>query len=207
MSVIKGKEYSLSEIFFLIAKRFWIILLCVAIGAAGGYAFSKYVVAAEYTASVSMYVVPNQGDAGAVPTLSELNYAQQIVVTYIEILKTASFMEDVATLSRLDYSASSLKQMVQIDVVNNTEIFKVQVTSTVPEHSLRLASTIASLAPQKIKDTLGTGSVKVIDEAVMPVYPSAPNVPINTIIGGFLAAVLAVLIIVFLDMKPSKQKK
>ncbi|NCA93463.1 hypothetical protein EOM82_09620, partial [bacterium] len=115
-------EYSLSDIFSIIFKRFWVIVLCVILGTSATFLVTKYVIQEEFTASVSMYVAPNKGNVDLLASLNDLNYAQKVVDTYIEILRTNTFMKAVAETSNLGYSANDISKMVVISPVKNTEI-------------------------------------------------------------------------------------
>ncbi len=206
MGMKRGREYSLTEIFALLLKRLWLIAFCTVLVTAAAFFISNNVIDKEYTASVSMYVSPNAADVDRAPSLSELSYAQQVVETYIELLKTNTFMRDVADASGLGYSPSELSEMIRMDVLNDTEIFRVQVTSNNPHHSLKIAYTIAALAPQKIIEVKDADAVKVVDEAILPTVPTGPNVKINTIIGFFLGAVLSVMLVLLMDMLDNRIK-
>ena len=201
-----GMELSLSEIFSILMKRIWLIAICLILGTAVTFAVTEYFIDEEYTASVSMYAAPNNQDVDVYASLSELNYAQQVVNTYIEILKTKTFMESVARVSGLGYSIDDLEKMVEINAVNETEIFEVQVTSTDPEASFLLANTIAKLAPQKIIEIKDTDAVRIVDPAKLPTEPSAPNVLLNTIIGFALGLVIGIMIAFLLEMLDKRVK-
>ena len=197
-------EYSLSEIFSILIKRAWIIVLCVVIVTAGAFIVTKYVIDEKYTSSVSMYVAPNSNNVDVLASLSELNYAQEVVNTYIEILKTNSFMTSVAYASGLGYSQKDLSEMVEINAVNDTEIFMVKVTTEDADHSLKLANTIAQMAPQKIIEIKDADAVRVVDPAVLPIEPSSPNVLKNTAIGlalGLMAGVMLTFLLEMLDKR------
>ncbi|NLB28953.1 MAG: hypothetical protein GX823_01810 [Clostridiales bacterium] len=195
------KEYTLSELISALLKRVWIIILFVVIFTVGAFLFTRIFIEKKYTASVSMYVAPNAAGSEviAAATLSDLNYAQKVVNTYIEILMTNAFMESVAQKDGLDFSAAQLKGMVNIRAVNQTEIFKISVTTSAPELSLQLANTIAEMAPEKIIEIKDADAVRVVDPAVLPRGPSSPNLMKNTAIGALLGLVLSVLLVIALD--------
>jgi capsular polysaccharide biosynthesis protein len=194
-------EYSLSEIFVIVIKRLWILVLCILLVASGAFSVTKFLIAEKYTASVSMYVAPNNGNADLIASLNELNYAQQVVNTYIEILKTDSFMNSVAEESGLGYSVEELKKMIEMGPLNDTEIFKVQVTTADPKESLFLANTIARLAPQKIIEIKDADAVRVVDPATLPAVPSSPNILMNTAIGFAAGLIIGIMTALVIEMR------
>lgn len=199
-------EYSLSEIFVMVIKRLWILVLCILLATSGAFSVTKFLIAEEYTASVSMYVAPNNGNADLIASLNELNYAQKVVNTYIEILKTDSFMNSVAEESGLGYSAEALKKMIEMGPLNDTEIFKVQVTTTDPRESLSLANTIARLAPQKIIEIKDADAVRVVDPATLPAVPSSPNILMNTVIGFAVGLIMGIMTALIIEMRDKRVK-
>jgi capsular polysaccharide biosynthesis protein len=199
-------EYSLSEIILIMIKRLWIIVLCILLGTSGAFSVTKFLIAEKYTASVSMYVAPNNGNADLIASLNELNYAQKVVNTYIEILKTDSFMSSVAEESGLGYPVEDLKEMIEMGPLNNTEIFKVQVTTTNPRESLSLANTIARLAPEKIIEIKDADAVRVVDPATLPAVPSSPNILINTAIGFAMGLIIGIMTAFVIEMRDKRVK-
>lgn len=200
----KGREYSLTEIFSILIKRIWIFVLCIVLGTTGTFIISKFVMDKQYTATVSMYVESKSNNPDLIASISELNYAKEVVNTYMEILKTNTFQSSVLETSGLQYSPKELKEIIKMNVVNDTEIFQVQVTTNNPNDSFKLANTIAILAPQKIIEIKKADAVKVVDPAIQPTEPSAPNVILNTIIGfglGLLVGVITVFTLEILDKR------
>lgn len=185
-------EYSVTEIISILRKRILLIVLCIAIGTLGTFFISIGVIDKEYTASVYLYVEPdsNRADGIAMASLNELNYAKEVVNTYIEILKTKAFMKTVAETSGLAYSVEQLSDIININAVNETEIFQVRVVTKDPKDSYLLANTIGNMAPQKIIEIKDADAVRLVDPATLPKEPSSPNVQLNTIIGFMIGLMI-----------------
>lgn len=174
---------SWSEILNFIKKRFIMIVLCGVYAMAAAFLISEYVIDDVFKAQVSMYVAPNADEINRTASLTELNYAQAVVDTYIEILKTNSFLTDVAAEANVDYTPTQLRSMVAMQAQNGTEIFRITVSSEDPDEALLLANTIAELAPEKIISIKDADAVRVVDPAVKPDKPSEPSVMKNTVLG------------------------
>lgn len=185
-------EISLSDILFFLKKRLILIILCGIYAMAASFIISRYVINEEFTAQVSMYVAPNADDANRAASLSELNYAQAVVDTYIEILRTDTFLTSVAETAGLDYTPAQLRNRISMQALNQTEIFRIRVVTEDPDESYQLATTISELAPQKIIDIKDADAVRVVDPAVMPTAPTSPNVVRNTLMGFLLGIMLGV---------------
>ena len=85
--------------------------------------------------------------------------------------------------------------MIASEAVNETEIFKVTVTSTDPQEAERLANAIAYILPKRIGTIIDGTSAKVVESAIVPFTPSSPSYPKNTIIGFLLGCLLSVGVI------------
>ena len=186
-------EFTLTEIISILIKRKWIIIISVILLTSATFAVSEVLIEREYTASLSLYVVPNKDNPDIYEPMNDLNYAQKVINTYIVILKTNNFLDNVSKESNLEYSKDELRDMITLNAVNETEIFEVHVTSKEPRDSLILANTISRLAPQKIMEIKKADAVKLVDPAIMPSKPSAPNVLLNTAIGFVLGFILGIM--------------
>ena len=184
-------EFTLKELLELLKKRFLLIAVCTFAGLCFFFAVSKYIMKPYYTASVQMYVNPNVSDASA--NLSELNYAQKVVTTYINFLQTKVFYKQVIEESKLDYTRDQLEGMTKIQSINNTEIFQISVTSLNPYDSFALVKSMQEIAPQLITSIKHTAEISVVDPVVLPTSPSSPNILLNTIIGGMAGFILSVV--------------
>ncbi len=191
-------EYTVSEILSMLYKRMWIIMICVILWSFGTYGITKLFIDERYAASVSMYAAPINSGTDIYASLNMLNYAKQVVNTYIEILCTNAFLNSVAKESRLNYSVNELKKMITIKVVGNTEIFRVQVVTKDPKESLLLANTVARLAPRKILEIRNVDAVKIVDPAVIPEIPSSPNILLNTV-AGFAVGLFSGILLAFIS--------
>lgn len=184
-------EFSLNEIVEILRKRLVFITICTFTGICVFFVYSKYVIKPTYIASVQMYVNSNNSTSA---NLNDLNYAQKVVTTYIGFLQTKKFYEQVIDQSNLGYSGDQLKHMTNIESVNNTEIFRISVTSTSPHDSFKLVETMERVAPKLIKSIKNAAEISIVDPPVFPTSPSSPNILKNTIIGGMVAFFLSVMI-------------
>ena len=191
-------ELSFKEILEILIKRFVLISICTFVGICVFFINSRFIVKPTYVASVQMYVNPNDPNYSA--DLTELNYAQKVVTTYINFLQTKAFYEQVINESQLNYTQKQLKSMTDIKTVNSTEIFQISVTSTSPDDSYKIVSTMQKIAPALIKSIKETAQISVIDPAYLPTSPSGPNVFRDTLVGGMVGFILSIIISMLLEL-------
>lgn len=197
---------TLKDLMKLLSKNLLLLAACALVGAAVSFAVFKFVVKPNYISTVKLYVYTKDDGVsiGEYNNLNDLNYAQKIVNTYIEMLRTDSFFKAVKDKAALDYSVEDLKQMIQFSVLNNTEVFQVSVSSHRPEDAKQIADTVTSLAPQTIGGIKESALLKVVDSATFPTKPSSPKVPLDSAVGfliGLVCAVAFVLVREMLDVR------
>ena len=158
-------ELSLKEIIELIYKRLKLIIIFVLIGAGLLFVVNRFIRRPIYTASVfKLFVNPN--DTTPAANLNELNYAQKVVATYVNLLRIQKFYKKVLEETGLNYSESQLKNMTNIQSVGDTEIFKISVNSHSASNSYQLVKAMEYIAPQIISEVKNNAKITVIDPVV-----------------------------------------
>ena len=196
-------DISLKDLLKLLSKNWIIILLCSMVGLISSFLIFKFLVKPTYISTVKLYVYTkedNNMESQTYNNLNDLNYAQKIVNTYIEMLRTDSFYKSVKDKSSLNYSVDDLKDMIQFSVLNDTEVFQASVSSHKPEDSKMIADTITNLAPTTISTIKESALLKVVDSASFPQKPSSPNVPLDSITGFLLGFIFSVIYIFLKEM-------
>lgn len=195
-------EIALQEIIQILWQKVIVITFATLLGGAIAWSISYYVIQPTYTSRISMYVNSNTEKNNTVANLNDINASQKLVSTYIQILRSDRVLGSVLEVTDLDYTEAELRNNITANAMNNTEIFEVKVTSEDPKEAALIANTIAEVAPAEILRVVKAGSVELIDEAVPATKPTSPQKLLNTMIGGMLGGLLAivgVLIVAMLD--------
>lgn len=197
-------EFTLKELVDVIMKRRIFILIATIACFCSFFLYSKFIIKPLYTATLQMYVNPNNKES--ITSLSDINYAQKLVNTYINFLQTNTFYNQVSEASGLGYTQKQLKLMTEIKEINNTEIFSISVTSPDPEDSYNLVVIMEQIAPVLIQSIKYTAEISVVDPAVLPTTPSKPNILSNTIIGGLSGLILSIAFVLLWEIIDVKLK-
>lgn len=197
-------EITLQEIFSILWKKVWWIILAVLVGGLVAFGLSAFVLKPTYTSRISMYVNSNTNTNQEimVANLNDINASQKLVGTYIEILKSDNVLSKVAEDIDFLYTPAQIRSMMTANSVNGTELLEVKVTTQNAEEAALIANTIAEVSPQEIIRVVKAGSVEIVDEAVPAQQPTSPNILLNTLIGimlGGVVSVLGILIAAMLD--------
>lgn len=196
-----NNEISLEELLSLFLKRIWFIIFFTILSALLGFLISNYIISPQYISTTSLHVQGSETQgANEKQTLTDLQYRERMINTYIFILGNEDFLAKVAEQINLDYTVTEIKQMTTLKGIPNTEIFEVKVKNSDPVHAQIIAHRIAELAPEEISRVVNSGKVKVISTAKVPTKPSSPNIIKNTIISMLLGLVVALLISYILSL-------
>ncbi len=188
-------------------KRKIPILLGAMIGAAALLAFSWFLMTPLYEASVTLYVNNSTSkETATYITQSDLYASTKLVDTYAAIIFSDAIMEDVINDVSLGMTIDDLTDIVKIEAVNDTEVFKVKVRHAEPETAARIVDSIANIAPEQIASIVKGSSVTVINYARIPVKIAFPNYILMTAIGFAAGMVLVAGYLLLHEMTDTRIK-
>ena len=188
-------ELSIADIFRILWKNKLILILLLVVGFAASYVKTVYFTDDTYTASGVLYV-SNRNDVSGEDeiTASDIVTSRTLTTTYIEILKTPSFLEKVKKDAAEDLSKSSVQASVSIEVIGETELLRVTVTAKSKEEAHAMAESLFENAPDKLKGVFQRGEVTTVDPPVMPTSANSKGLVSNVLLGAFIGVVIGVVI-------------
>lgn len=209
----KEKEIEIDIVGILYALRsklVYIILTTLILATLSG-CITEFFIKPQYTTSCTMYVYSNTDRVSTDSSIGsgELDASQQLVNTYIEVLKSDTVLEKVIEELKLSSSPAQLRAHINCSQVEETEIFRVSVTTGSAKDSANIANAIAQVAPEEIVRVVKAGGVEVIDYAKVPSKPSSPNLQRNIILGaglGFIASFAIFFLFAMFDTTIASEK-
>lgn len=196
-------EIDLLKLFQALWRKAWVIGLTAVVFAVGALGISAFFITPLYKAEALMYVNSSNISVGGTKvsiSQSELTAAQTLVDTYIVILNTRTTLNDVIEQTGVSYTYEELREMIEAEAVNGTEVFSVEVTSPNPAEAEQIANAIARILPEKIASIVEGSSARIVDHAVQPVEKDSPSLIKNSVIGFVLGFVLACGVIVVREL-------
>lgn len=204
------REISIWFIIDVIIKKIWFILLTIAVLAGSAFVINSYFVDPVYAASSA--VIGSNGAVGGeyeetdTTSSSKINSSDlasslNMIDTYVDTMKTNAFYEAVVKrpeIVSLGYDATQLGRMVTVVKRSEYSLFiDVTVTSKNPQHAIIIANSIASAIPDYIVTVLPGGMIFRADNSVSAKLVS-PQVFRDTVLFGFVGAVLSVIFFILL---------
>ena len=209
--LMDNSSNSLKIIIQYIKKNIATILASIIIVGGLGYGFTKYIITPTYTSNATMMVgvsLPNDKindkSDGTNSNLVEVN--ESLISTYSEIVKSRGVADQVINNLKLNMTYDDFSDKVSIEQVKDTQIISVTVVDTIPERSMDIANETANIFKDTIGDIINVDNVQILDAAVLPKYPSAPNINRNTLFSLLLGAIIGVLISVYKEISDTSIK-
>ncbi len=203
-------EIDLMELFKLLLKNIWVIILVTLLGGGGTFAYASFVITPMYTSSVKLYVNNTTYSDYSSVSSSDISAAESLVDAYAAILESYPTLNAVAEQMGDGYTYDKIASMISTESVNSTAVFKVTVTSADPVEAAEIANAIAEIAPGEIMDVVTGSSAQVVEYARVATSPSSPRVKRMTCIGalvGLLISAIGVIVVSMVQDSPTMEEK
>ena len=196
-------EIDLGRIVRGLMAKAWLIgivsVLCALITLAGTVCFAE----PQYRSFLKFYVNNNTQENGSQGiTASDISASRGLVKSCIALLDTRQTLVEVIDHAKTARTTKEVGEMIFAEAVDDTEIFRVVVTSPNPREARMLADAVAQVLPQRIADVMEGTSAKVVEDPVTPGKPNSPGYGRNTLIGfllGLGVSTMAVGVWIFTD--------
>lgn len=184
----------LFELAKVILKKIWIILICLVIGYAGGYAYSSRGYVARYQASAMIYVYTK---TTSVTSLADIQIGSILTPDFQIIAQTREVMDAVKEdLGWTNETYESLVGRVNVTNPDNTHMLKITATDTDPVKAANLANSLANQLRFRIAEVMDTDPPSIVSKAIVPSYPLGYSFQRTALLGGLGLAAVAVAVIV-----------
>lgn len=197
----------LREYFFIIKKRAWIIVLITILAMLTSGIISFFVLSPTYEANTTLIVNTEQNEkTDNMITGDQLDVTQKLTLTYGEIIKSRSVLDEVIDKLDLNMDYEEASKMINVSPVKDTQIMSITVQDTNPKRARDIANAIPKVFTKEVKRITKANSVEVIDHAIKPEKPIKPNKLMNIAIAAVLGVMIGVFIVFLLEYMDNKIK-
>lgn len=188
----------LVELFYVLWGHVWQILLCLVLGAAVAFGYTRFLVTPLYKAASSIYIVSASNNS--VVNLTDLQIGAQLTSDYRELLYSRPLLEDVIENLDLETTTKKLSDMIEVTNTSGTRILKITVTSPDPVEAADIANELVKQACIYLPQIMETDEPNLVERAIPPTVKSSPSYAKNIVLGGLLGVVLCcgVLVVQYL---------
>ena len=211
-------DSNVQKILFSLMRRWKLLVVFALIGVLLGYFYTSHFTTLTYTSNVKFlaYAVDGNDDIGELSqsssssssngtqsgdyvrtsNTSKMNYAMKMLPTYVEIMNTNEFQTKVTNAlnkkQNSNYSVSTIRNSITIELVEDTAIFNISITTTNAELSYNIAQQLESSVPQMMKQTNNSlVHASVQDKAVKAASAGSLGYPKKCAIGALIGVLVA----------------
>lgn len=212
-------EISIADIVQSLLRKWWIILISIAVCAAVMFIYSATAVTPMYGLNISFYVSPEFGNmqaTTAVTAYQTSTLAEASIKTYMQLLYEPSFYVALSdTLEgqcSVDYSAGQLKSMISYSNSEGVNIIDANIIAADRNDVYTIAKELESAAPETIEKIVGNKTLiptNVMDASALNwISRVNDNLVRNTVLGalfGGIVSAAAIIVIKVFDVRISEE--
>lgn len=194
------------RVLWTVLTKYWLPIAAAAVaGAVIAFVFSAFAIDKQYTSTAMLYVENNTNQqSNSSVNVNDINAAQKIVETCQIIFKSDYIMGQLSSRFDDKYSTNALKNMINIQSVNSTQVLSISVTNPDPEQAKKIADEMIKLSQSEFLRVIKGGSIEVVSNPGIPMTHSYPNEKQFTLIGfmlGLVGVYAVFLVITLLDKR------
>lgn len=190
---------SLRELFAVLRKRLWLIVLITIIAATVSAVISFFVLTPVYESKTQILVNQAKNDQQLYST-QVVQTNVQLINTYNDIITSPAILDKVVKELKLDGSAASLRGQIQVTSAQNSQVAQIVVQDTSAKRAADIANTTASVFQKQVPKLMNVDNVKVLSKAALGENPSPVkpqpllNVAIAIVVGLMVGVGLSFLL-------------
>jgi capsular polysaccharide biosynthesis protein len=131
----------------------------------------------------------------SITSLADLQIGSQLTVDFKTLGTSRPVVERVISKLSLNTTYEDLLKTVTIENPNNTRILKINVVNSDPKLAAAISNAMAESLSDRVAEVMSTSKPSTVEQAVVPKKPSSPNTVQNTVIGGLLGLLIAIIVV------------
>ncbi|MGE5674977.1 MAG: YveK family protein [Mycobacterium leprae] len=194
-------ELDLREIFYILKRRLWLLILLPVVAAVTAGLVSLFVLSPVYSATTTLWVVKDT-TGGQALQYNDLLMSQSLTKTYAQVAKSRTVVERAIKTLGLNLSVQDVQAALTVTPVQDTQILSFAVQQQDPALAAKLADGLAESFMAQISSFVKIENVKIVDRAQVPASPVSPRKTLNVAIAfvlGLMAAVGLAFLLEYLD--------
>ena len=188
-------EIDLKEIAIAILDRIWIVIsVGIACALLAGI-ITKVFITPMYTSTTKLYVINKQNSENNI-TYTDLQTGNLLTNDYIIQVKGTKVLSQVISELNLTDTEDELASRITVSNPENSRFIVISVSDKDPVVAQQIASCVAKVSSDVVKEVMDLEKVNVAEEANLPLEESSPNLKKNVLLGGAAGVFVSLLLIV-----------
>lgn len=181
-------EIDLMELFHVLVKNAWALILCLVLGAAVAFGGTKLFITPQYEATSMIYILSK---STSISSYLDVQLGQQLTVDFETLATTRTVVETVINELELDTTYEQLSNDITVENPSGTQILKIKVQNPDPVLAKDISNAMSEATANRIAEVMMTDKPTIADVAVTPEHPVSPSTAKNAVIGGILGLLAA----------------
>lgn len=187
----------LLELAHVLLRKWWVIALCLIIGAASAFGITKFAITPQYTASSTIYIL---SETTSITSMADIQLGDSLTQDFMILGKSRPVVERVIKQLDLNTTYGGLVNNITYTNPEGSHMLKISVTNPDPQLAAEIANALAEVTKTQIADVMGTDKPNTVEEAIVPGAPISPNTTKNVAMGALLGMVLACGVLILLHL-------
>ncbi|MGB6406553.1 MAG: Wzz/FepE/Etk N-terminal domain-containing protein [Planococcus donghaensis] len=189
---------SLREIYSILKNKIRLILAVTIVIMVITAVVSYYFITPIYQTSTQLLISQKQSEL--IVDSQSIDIDLQLVGTYSEIIKSPIILDQVVSQLDLDMSYQEMKEKVNVEFAENSQLLNIFVTDPDPAVAVGIANKVAEVFETEIMELMNIDNVSILSPAVVlenqtPVSPNPPlNILLSAIVGFIIGAAIAMIL-------------
>ena len=188
-------EIDLKEIAIAILDRIWIVISVEIACALLAGIITKVFITPMYTSTTKLYVINKQNSENNI-TYTDLQTGNLLTNDYIIQVKGTKVLSQVISELNLTDTEDELASRITVSNPENSRFIVISVSDKDPVVAQQIASCVAEVSSDVVKEVMDLEKVNVAEEANLPLEKSSPNLKKNVLLGGAAGVFVSLLLIV-----------
>ena len=193
-----GENIDLRDIFNILKKNRNIILIITTIAIIIGGAYNLFLTEVEYKTNTTLLVKNNYSDSSKISS-DDINVSQRLAITYGEIIKSRTVIDQVINELGLNISYEQLIPSISVNIINNTQIINISVSYDDSKKSYEIANKLNEVFLSKTRFLDDKENIQILDSPVIPQNSSKPSIIITIFMATVLGLILSLFIIFIIE--------
>lgn len=194
---------SIKELFLILRKRIWLIIVSTVISVATGAILSFYIITPTYQTSTQL-LVNHTSNPEAQFSYGDIQTNLQLINTYSVIIKSSAILDLVRDELDLKITTNALNEKISVSSQQDSQVVNIVVQEENPNTAVLIANKTAEIFQREIIKIMNVDNVTILAKAEMGETPNQVkpqpilNIAISFVI-GFMVGVGMVFLQEYLD--------
>lgn len=203
------EEISLKELYQIIKKHFFTIVIALLLGALASVLFMTFFVTPRYSSEAQLLVSQESKAAQSQILTSEIQGNVMLINTYQDIIKGHSTLKKVNERLGTNYPIVALENSINVNQSTNSQAFNISVTMESADEAQTILTELINVFEDTIQgvNSFSAASILVLSPASYNPHKVSPSLTLFILIGAIIGLVISSLIIMVLELMDTSIKE